>query len=78
MAVNVDMLKSGIASSLAIAGMPTATGEGFGLSIGVGYFEGENAAAMGLSHVSAGRTIKLSVGHANGNTSGSLGAAFKF
>ena len=78
MAINVDMLKSGIASSLAIAGLPTLAGEGFGFSIGVGYFEGENAAAMGLSHVSAGRTIKLSVGHANGNTSGSLGAAFKF
>jgi predicted nucleic acid-binding Zn-ribbon protein len=78
MAVNVDMLKSGIASSLAIAGMPTLPGEGFGFSIGLGHFEGENATAMGISHVTSGRTVKLSVGHSNGNTSGSLGAAFRF
>jgi hypothetical protein len=78
MAVNVDMLKSGIASSLAIAGLPTLTSEGFAVSVGLGYFEGENAAAMGFSHVSDSRVFKLSVGHSNGNTSGSLGAAFRF
>jgi hypothetical protein len=78
MAANVDMLKSGIASSLAIAGMPIAVGEGLGFSVGFGHFEGENAAALGLTHVSDNRTFKLSVGHANGSTSGSFGAAFKF
>ena len=75
---NVDMLKSGIASALAIAGMPTAPGEGMGFSIGTGYFDGESAVAMGLTFVDGSRSYKLSLGHSGGETSASAGAAFKF
>ena len=78
MAKDVDMLKSGIASSLAIAGMPATPGEGLGLSIGAGYFAGESAVAMGLVFVDSKRTFKLSVGHAGGETSASAGTSFKF
>jgi hypothetical protein len=75
---NVDMLKSGIASALAIAGMPTAPGEGMGFSVGTGYFDGESAVAMGLTFVDGSRSYKLSLGHSGGETSASAGAAFKF
>jgi hypothetical protein len=75
---NVDMLKSGIASALAIAGMPTAPGEGMGFSVGTGYFDGESAVAMGLTFVDGTRSYKLSLGHSGGETSASAGAAFKF
>jgi methyl-accepting chemotaxis protein len=78
MAENVETLKSGIASSLAIAGMPATPGEGLGLSIGAGYFAGESAVAMGLVFVDSKRTFKLSVGHAGGETSASAGTSFKF
>ena len=75
---NVDMLKSGIASALAIAGMPTAPGDGMGFSVGTGYFDGESAVAMGLSFTDGTRRYKVSLGHSGGETSASAGAAFKF
>jgi hypothetical protein len=75
---NVDMLKSGIASALAVAGMPTAPGEGMGFSIGTGYFDGESAVAMGLTFVDGNRSFKVSFGHSGSETSASAGAAFKF
>ena len=78
MAENNDMLKSGIASALAIAGMPTAPGEGMGFSIGTGHFDGESAIAMGITFVSDNKAFKLSVGNSGGETSASAGAAFKF
>ena len=75
---DVDMLKSGIASALAIAGMPTAPGEGMGFSIGTGYYDGESAIAMGLTYVEGNRSYKFSLGNSGGETSASAGAAFKF
>ena len=78
MAENNDMLKSGIASALAIAGMPTAPGEGLGFSVGTGYFDGESAIAMGLTFVEGSRSYKFSLGNSGGETSASAGAAFKF
>jgi len=78
MSKDSDMLKSGIASALAIAGMPTAPGEGMGFSIGAGGFDGESAIAMGITFVSENKAFKLSVGNSGGETSASAGAAFKF
>ena len=75
---NVDMLKSGIASALAMAGMPTAPGEGMGFSIGTGYFDGESAVAMGLTFNDGNRSYKISFGQSGSETSASAGAAFKF
>ena len=75
---DVDMLKSGIASALAIAGMPTAPGEGMGFSVGTGYYDGESAVSMGLTFVEGNRSYKFSLGHSGGETSASAGAAFKF
>jgi len=75
---DVDMLKSGIASALAIAGMPIAGGEGMGFSAGMGYFEGESAVSLGLSYVNEGTIYKLGVGHSGESTSASAGVAFKF
>ena len=75
---DVDMLKSGIASALAIAGMPIAGGEGMGFSAGLGYFEGESAVSLGLSYVNEGTIYKLGVGHSGESTSASAGVAFKF
>jgi len=75
---DIDMLKSGIASALAIAGMPTAPGEGLGFAIGTGYYDGESAVSMGLTYVDGSRSFKLGVGHAGGETSASAGMAFKF
>jgi hypothetical protein len=75
---DVDMLKSGIASTLAIAGMPTVSGEGMGFSVGTGYYDGESAIAMGLTYVEGNRSYKLSFGNSGGETSASAGAAFKF
>jgi len=77
-AKDTDMLKSGIASALAIAGMPIAPGEGMGFSIGTGHFDGESAIAMGITFVSENKSFQLSVGNSGGETSASAGAAFKF
>ena len=75
---DIDMLKSGIASALAIAGMPTAPGEGMGFSVGTGYYDGESAISMGLTYVEGNRSYKFSIGHSGSETSASAGAAFKF
>jgi hypothetical protein len=74
---DVDMLRSGIAMSMALAGMPTPNGKGTAFAIGLGNFDGESAVALGLTHQAGKSSYKLGVTHANGETGVSAGMAFK-
>jgi len=74
---DVDMLRSGVAMSMALAGMPTTDGDGTGFAIGVGNFDGESAVAMGFTHKSRRAAYKLGLTHAGGETGVSAGASWK-
>jgi hypothetical protein len=75
---DVDMLRSGVASALAVAGMPMAPGQGWGAAIGTGYFDGESAIAAGVTYRSETYNVKFSLGSAGGETSASAGVAWDF
>jgi len=75
---NVDVLRSGVAASLAHAGMPVAPGAGWGFAVGTGHFDGESAVAAGLTYRSKSSSYKLSIGSSGGETSASAGAAWNF
>ena len=47
---DVYSLRSGIAATLATAGMPMAPGAGWGVSFGVGSYDSEAAVAAGLTY----------------------------
>ena len=74
---DVDMLRSGVAMSMALAGMPTTDGDGTGFALGVGNFDGESAVAMGFTHKSRRAAYKLGLTHAGGETGVSAGASWK-
>ena len=75
---SVDILRSGVAATLAIAGMPVAPGDGWGYSIGAGSFDGESAVAAGLTYRSAKTTFTFSVGNSGGESTVSAGFAQSF
>ena len=75
---DVDMLRSGVAASLAHAGMPVAPGAGWGFAIGTGHFDGESAIAAGFTYRSEKANYKFSLGNSGGETSASAGAAWNF
>jgi hypothetical protein len=78
LSADVDVLRSGVAASLAHAGMPVAPGAGWGFAVGTGHFDGESAVAAGLTFRSKTSSYKLSFGSSGGETSGSAGAAWNF
>ena len=78
LSANVDVLRSGVAASLAHAGMPVAPGAGWGFSVGTGHFDGESAVAAGLTYRSDSSNFKISVGNSGGETTASAGAAWNF
>ncbi len=78
LSANVDVLRSGVAASLAHAGMPVAPGAGWGFAVGTGHFDGESAVAAGLTFRSESSSYKLSIGNSGGETTASAGAAWNF
>jgi autotransporter adhesin len=78
LSADVDVLRSGVAASLALAGMPVAPGAGWGFAVGTGFFDGESAVAAGLTFRSTSSTYKFSIGNSGGETSASAGGAWNF
>ena len=75
---DVYSLRSGIAATLATAGMPMAPGKGWGMSVGVGSYESESAIAAGITYSGERVNFKFAVGDADGETTVSAGAAWNF
>ena len=69
-------MRSGIAATLATAGMPMAPGKGWGVSVGVGSYESEGAIAAGLTFAGEKVNFKFAVGDASGETTVSAGVAW--
>ena len=74
----LDVVRSGVAATLAVAGMPLAPTEGWGAAIGTGYFDGESAVAAGLTFRSDRYNFKFAVGTSGGETTGSAGVSWGF
>jgi len=72
----LDILRSGVAASLATNAMPMAPGDGWGFALGTGYFDGESAVAAGLSYRATKYNFKFSVGSSGGETTASAGMAW--
>ena len=75
---DVDVIRSGVAASLAVAAMPVLTREGWGVAVGTGYFDGESAIAAGLTYSSNAYHLKFAVGHSGGHNAASAGATWAF
>ncbi len=73
----VDMLRSGVAMSMALAGMPTGGSDGMNFALGLGNFGGKSAVAIGFTRKTATTSYKLGITHASGETGVSAGMSFK-
>ncbi|MDG1938387.1 MAG: YadA C-terminal domain-containing protein [Pseudomonadales bacterium] len=75
---DLDVVRSGVAATLAVAGMPLAPTEGWGAAIGTGYFDGESAVAAGVTFRSDRYNFKFAVGTSGGEATGSAGVSWGF
>ena len=73
---DLDVVRSGVAASMALAGMPAINGRG--ISIGVGSFDGESAFAVGFQIQGEMASFKVGVTSAGGATGASAGVGFQF
>ena len=73
----VDMLRSGVAMSMALAGMPTSGSDGMNFALGLGSFGGKSAVAIGFTRKTGTTAYKLGITHASGETGVSAGMSFK-
>ncbi|WP_163835173.1 YadA-like family protein [Spartinivicinus ruber] len=69
---------SGIATSMAIAGMPQAVDGKNLISVGAGYYKGKQGIAVGISANRGKHTTKFSLGTGGGSVSGSVGYGYSF
>ena len=72
----MEVVRAGVAASMALAGMPAINGRG--ISIGVGSFDGESAFAVGFQIQSDMASFKVGVTSASGATGASAGVGFQF
>ena len=72
----MEVVRAGVAASMALAGMPAINGRG--ISIGVGSFDGESAFAVGFQIQSDMASFKVGVTSAGGETGASAGVGFQF
>ena len=73
---DLDVVRAGVAASMALAGMPAINGRG--ISIGVGSFDGESAFAVGFQIQGEMASFKVGVTSASGATGASAGVGFQF
>ena len=72
----LEVVRAGVAASMALAGMPAINGRG--ISIGVGSYDGESAFAVGFQIQSDMASFKVGVTSAGGETGASAGVGFQF
>ena len=73
---DLDVVRAGVAASMALAGMPAINGRG--ISIGVGSFDGESAFAVGFQIQGEQASFKIGVTSSGGETGASAGVGFNF
>ena len=72
----MEVVRAGVAASMALAGMPAINGRG--ISIGVGSYDGESAFAVGFQIQGEMASFKVGVTSAGGETGASAGVGFQF
>ena len=75
-AESIETLRSGIAASMALAGMPEIGDRG--VSVGAGSYDGESAFAVGVHFSGENSRFKLGVTSSGGETGASVGAGWSF
>ena len=73
---SLEVVRAGVAASMALAGMPAINGRG--ISIGVGSFDGESAFAVGFQIQSDTTSFKVGLTSGGGATGASAGVGFQF
>ena len=73
---DLDIVRSGVAASMALAGMPHINGRG--IAIGVGSFDGESAFAVGFQIQGEMASFQIGVTSSGGETGASAGVGFQF
>ena len=73
---DLDVVRAGVAASMALAGMPAINGRG--IAIGVGSYDGESAFAVGFQIQGEQASFKVGVTSAGGETGASAGVGFNF
>ena len=73
---DLDIVRSGVAASMALAGMPNINGRG--IAIGVGSFDGESAFAVGFQIQGEMASFQIGVTSSGGETGASAGVGFQF
>ncbi len=73
---DIDMLRSGVAASMALAGLPEIGDRG--VSVGAGSFDGESAIAVGVHFSGENSRFRLGVSSSGGETGASIGAGWSF
>ena len=73
---DLDVVRAGVAASMALAGMPAINGRG--IAIGVGSFDGESAFAVGFQIQGEQASFKVGVTSGGGATGASAGVGFNF
>ena len=73
---DLDIVRSGVAASMALAGMPAINGRG--IAIGVGSFDGESAFAVGFQIQGEMASFQIGVTSSGGETGASAGVGFQF
>ena len=72
----LDVVRAGVAASMALAGMPAINGRG--IAIGVGSFDGESAFAVGFQIQGEMASFQIGVTSSGGETGASAGVGFQF
>ena len=72
----MEIVRAGVAASMALAGMPAINGRG--IAIGVGSYDGESAFAVGFQIQSEMASFKVGVSSSGGETGASAGVGFQF
>ena len=73
---SLEVVRAGVAASMALAGMPAINGRG--ISIGVGSFDGESAFAVGFQIQGEMASFKVGITSGGGATGASAGVGFQF
>ena len=72
----MEIVRAGVAASMALAGMPAINGRG--IAIGVGSYDGESAFAVGFQIQGEQASFKVGVTSCGGETGASAGVGFNF
>jgi len=73
---SIEVVRSGVAASMALAGMPAINGRG--VAVGVGSFDGESAFAVGFQFQGETTSFKIGVTSSGGETGASAGVGWSF